>query len=180
MDRIQCTCGKCHIVIARTRVKDRVHEDIDYKDKPMKGGGFITSGNKIVLVQTGNLTWGLPKGSAEDSDPSIAHTAQREIQEETGLEIPIDHTRPDISSSINDNFKYVLKGKNHYYKVEIPDLTPDMLSKNVATAEDDVTGIALIDFNCFSALKCFNYDMRKLFSQYFQTQLPGGRGFVPK
>ena len=180
MKRLQCSCGTCHIVVATNPIRNREHDDTDFKEKPMKGGGFITSKNKILLVQTGNLTWGLPKGSREDTDQTITHTAKREIEEETGLVLDIDHTQPNISNKLNDAFKYVTKGKNHYYKVEIPDLNPSMLREDVSSGIDDVTGIALIHFNCFSSLKCFNYDMRKIFSQYFRIQLPGGRGFVPK
>lgn len=50
---------------------------------------FSSDKKQVLLIQRGNEPfknhWAFPGGFFDMSDPDIAHTAQRELQEETGL-----------------------------------------------------------------------------------------------
>ena len=73
------------------------------------GSGFIllTSDFKVLIVQDAKTKkWGFPKGHREESDTSDLITAQRELEEETGI-------HPD-SYKIHDQVFRITRGSSSY------------------------------------------------------------------
>src|SRR5689334_13024051 len=57
-------------------------------------GVIVTDGERILLGHaTGSPRWDIPKGVAEPGE-ALAAAAQRELQEETSLEVPLSELRP--------------------------------------------------------------------------------------
>ncbi len=73
------------------------------------GAGFIlfTPDFRVLLVQDAKTKkWGFPKGHRDESDESDIITAQREVQEETGI--------PPASYTIYDHPFRVIRGSSSY------------------------------------------------------------------
>lgn len=54
----------------------------------LSAGGLVLEEGYILLVRNRNGYWGLPKGHCESGE-TLAETAAREVQEETGLTIEV-------------------------------------------------------------------------------------------
>ena len=63
-----------------------------------------------VVAPSGERRWVLPKGLAEDREP-LAETAQREVREETGLEIEVGDPVGDVE------YWFSLRGVRHHKRV---------------------------------------------------------------
>jgi 8-oxo-dGTP pyrophosphatase MutT (NUDIX family) len=85
------------------------------------GAGFIifTPDFRVLLVQDAKTKkWGFPKGHREESDESDIITAQREVQEETGI-TPASYTIYDhpfrvIRGSASYIFRYAVMNTTEY------------------------------------------------------------------
>lgn len=67
---------------------------------------FATWGGRrwLLLVERGDgLGWALPGGKVERHDESVAHAAQRELVEETGLRLPLHAFDPLPSLHVPDD-----------------------------------------------------------------------------
>lgn len=85
------------------------------------GAGFIlmTPDFRVLLVQDAkSKKWGFPKGHREESDASDIETAQREVQEETGI-APTSYTIYEhpfrvIRGSASYIFRYAIMNGTEY------------------------------------------------------------------
>lgn len=87
-------------------------------------GGVVTDDlGRVALIRTssrqGATVWGLPKGHPEPGEAALA-AAQREVEEETGLEVMVLHSTPAAE------IDYWFVGKDgervhkrvHFYRME--------------------------------------------------------------
>ena len=85
------------------------------------GAGFIlmTPDFRVLLVQDAkSKKWGFPKGHREETDASDIETAQREVQEETGI-APTSYTIYEhpfrvIRGSASYIFRYAIMNSTEY------------------------------------------------------------------
>jgi ADP-ribose pyrophosphatase YjhB (NUDIX family) len=84
-----------------------------YKNKDIRCGGIIINNNldSIIIVLNresklkGEHKWGLPKGHIKYGE-NFSQCAQREIEEETGLNLQINERHPRIK--INDTYYFII------------------------------------------------------------------------
>ena len=133
MKIIKCKKGCCILQVSNTPIS---------KDKPLinpfekrKAGVFVYCGNKILLTQSYNNYWGIPKGQMEQYDGVVRNCAQRELKEETGLNI-----------NLSDEHLYKILFDNCYiYKIKVYNM--DIVNLNNLDNLDS-TGIGWVNFEC--------------------------------
>ena len=74
--------------------------DRRYSTKQIVSAGGVVyrhgaQGLEVLLLQTPNGVWGLPKGTP-DGGETLDQTARREVREETGLEVQLEEKIGDI------------------------------------------------------------------------------------
>lgn len=113
------------------------------KRRKQKAGIFFynTLQDKVLLVKSRGLKWGIPKGTREDSDLTIQHCACREVLEETGI---------SIDENELNNLKYYKCDKAFYYFLEIQKEIDISLQQDVA--ENDANGIGWFRVDCLIEL----------------------------
>lgn len=86
IEKTYCMNECCHLV----RSKKIVFEPLEYlqdKKKRTKSGVFIIDAqNRVLLSQSYNSHWGLPKGTCEINESNV-DTSIRETKEETGIDL---------------------------------------------------------------------------------------------
>lgn len=122
-----------------------------------RAGAFITdrSTQSVLLVQSYNNRWGVPKGHVEQGE-TLPETARRELKEETGILLPLDVFNSSFSRKV---------GKTLYYMIEMK--RNDDYVPNIADLEEDITGLCWIHYSCLCTFiaegkMVLNSDSRKL------------------
>ncbi|MFT5194535.1 MAG: 8-oxo-dGTP pyrophosphatase MutT (NUDIX family) [Cellvibrionaceae bacterium] len=123
-------------------------------------GAYVTDDEGRILLQKRSATeelWGLP-GGAMDLGESAEETAIREMREETGLEIEIDHlvgiytkyihsySNGDVVQPIYHSFKGTIVGGELYIdhketfdlKFFAPDEMPNLFNQQMKDAMEDI------------------------------------------
>jgi len=106
----------------------------------LKAGIFLydPKTSKVLLVQSRGHLWGLPKGTLNTGEDFL-ECAIREVQEETGLIIPLSNLDRYIS----------IKGKARYYYVETDECK---VSVQTEDKNNDANGIGWINIDCLKEL----------------------------
>lgn len=140
--------------IKKPDIVDQVWPKRMYKGR---AGAIIhdSNSNSILLVQSYNNRWGFPKGHREDNETPI-QTAQREVEEETGLRLPTELFESAKSRRISHSI---------YYQIEMN--RNDFFEPDIDSLEDDITGIGWFHIDCLknyerSGRMKLNYDTRKI------------------
>ena len=130
---IFCEKGCCKLkILPKNKIKkQREH----YPFEKRKAGVFICSGEKVLLVQSYNNFWGIPKGQVEQYDDNIRVCAERELLEETGLSFTLK----------DNNLWKILLDYCYIYKIFIEN-TDDVNLENLQNL--DSTGIGWIKVDC--------------------------------
>ena len=139
---------KCCAIVTTTRYLSR--QNYHQKNK-IRAGALIydSETERILLIQSRRMKWGLPKGSYEDCDgtieidgrskPNLRATALREVREETGIIIP---------PALLDDSSVCRVYRCLYYYVELP-VDKVTLSDS---AMNDSTGMMWIRPHCLVQL----------------------------
>lgn len=93
--------------------------DREYPKHPMVGvGAVIKRKNSILLIKRGKEpgkgNWSIPGGLVELGE-TVTEAVKREVKEETGLEVEIDHLLDVVTSIIKDDNRKV---KYHYVLID--------------------------------------------------------------
>lgn len=156
-----CPNGCCAITTTNRPLRRQYY----YTKNRTKAGALIydPQTERILLIQSRHLKWGLPKGSAEEKDETIHATALREVQEETGITIPQELI---MSAPLHRVFRC------SYYYIKLP-LQPVKL---LETADNDSTGMTWIRPECLTQLvrngtMDVNAHFRKIFHDIFKVTI---------
>lgn len=111
---------------------------------------------KLLLIQSYNKLWGLPKGHVEENE-TTQDCAIRETYEETGIQIDKSHLLKTFSIYNGDGIYYVVDGTH--------------LEFNTKTIQDtpEITGIGWI---CLKCLKHFMNTNKISINCHLRTLLP--------
>lgn len=140
MDNIMCKKGCCLLqIFPKIMVKKRPQFPFEKR----KAGVLVCCDNKVLLTQSYNNYWGIPKGCMEPYDHSTIECAIRELREETGLKI-----------TLNDKNLYKLQTNCFIYKFHLK-------NKNMVKVEKlpylDSTGIGWVNLDC-----AFDFNLNSL------------------
>lgn len=146
MDTVLCKKRCCSLKIL-SKVKGEKCEQ-HYPFEKRKAGVFVCCGNKVLLTQSYNNCWGIPKGQMEPFDQTTKMCAERELKEETGLIVVL-----------NDNDLYRIILDNCYiYKISVENVN----IIDIQNLENlDSTGIGWVDIECASDFN-LNFLTRKI------------------
>lgn len=91
----------------------------EYPKHPMVGiGAVIKQGNSFLLIKRGKEpgkgSWSIPGGLVELGE-TVTEAVKREVKEETGLEVEIDHLLDVVTNIIRDERGRV---KYHYVLID--------------------------------------------------------------
>jgi 8-oxo-dGTP pyrophosphatase MutT (NUDIX family) len=130
---IKCKKGCCTLKISNIPVLK--NKSVVNPFEKRKAGVFMYCGDKILLTQSYNTYWGIPKGQMEQYDFTTKNCAERELKEETGLSI-----------NLMDEHLYKILFDNCYiYKIKVD----NMSIVNLNNLDNlDSTGIGWINFSC--------------------------------
>ena len=64
-------------------------------------GCIIIEDKKVLLIKQTNGIWGFPKGHVEKNETEL-QTAEREVKEETNIDVKIDETKRYTMNYITD------------------------------------------------------------------------------
>lgn len=133
MDTLSCAKGCCLLKIF-PKIKEASYSQT-YPFEKRKAGVFIYCDNKVLLTQSYNNYWGIPKGQMEPHEDSVKSCAERELKEETGIVIVLHD---------NDLYRIILDNC-YIFKVKVDNM--DILDLN-KLPDLDSTGIGWVDFEC--------------------------------
>lgn len=88
IDNMTCKSGCCSLKIYKRAVKEPKEYLLDKRKKIRSGVILIDSQDKILISQSYNKSWGVPKGAVEEE--SLIEAMVRETVEETGIQIDPD------------------------------------------------------------------------------------------
>lgn len=132
----KCKKGCCSLYSSfkhkpQMKLENKPHNPFEKR----KAGVFVCCENKVLLTQSYNNCWGIPKGQMELFDSSTKECAERELKEETGLVV-----------NLCDNDLYKIMLDNCYvYKINIEN-TGIVDLENLVNL--DSTGIGWVNFEC--------------------------------
>lgn len=150
---LTCKKGCCTL---KTLYKTKHGRDgIFHPFEKRKAGVFVYYENKILLSQSYNSCWGIPKGQMELTDAGTKECAVRELEEETGLRITLQDS--DLYRIILDNC-YIYR-----YNAE----NMDIINQDNLIHLDS-TGIGWVDFECAFDFE-INYLTKKLLLGTYTT-----------
>jgi|APFre7841882630_1041343.scaffolds.fasta_scaffold29338_3 8-oxo-dGTP pyrophosphatase MutT (NUDIX family) len=131
-----CKKGCCKLYV---KIKEQTFQPIFYSpfDK-LKAGVVVLYEDKILLTQSYNNKWGIPKGKKEQYDLTMENCAYRELYEETGLNL-----------SIESHLLWKVIMGCYIYKIVIDNI-PKFQKRY---SELDCTGIGWIKVGCCVDLK---------------------------
>ncbi len=133
MDILLCKKGCCQLKILPKQTS--ANRGSLHPFEKRKAGVFVCCGNKVLLTQSHNNYWGIPKGQMEVFDSNTRICAERELHEETGLKIHLNDS---------DLYRIIL---NNCYVYRIYVSTTDVVNmENLVNL--DSTGIGWVDLNC--------------------------------
>jgi hypothetical protein len=153
MDTIVCKKGCCSLkVLTKISINEEGYQP-PYPFEKRKAGVYVYCGNKILLTQSYNKCWGIPKGQMEVLDQNTKICAERELKEETGLCI-----------RLNDQDLYRIVLDNYYiYRVQIQNM--DMVDVG-DLANLDSTGIGWVNIECAFDFN-LNYLTKKILTDVY-------------
>ena len=150
MNTVICKKGCCSLKVL-TKEEGGSYKP-PYPFEKRKAGVYVYCGNKILLTQSYNKHWGIPKGQMEMSDESTKTCAERELKEETGMSICLsDH---DLYRIVLDNY--------YIYRVQIENM--DMAFEDLANL--DSTGIGWVNIECAFDFN-LNYLTKKILTDVY-------------
>ncbi len=104
---------KVHSIFISSRQKQELIDYLKSKFKVIKAaGGIVEKDGKLLLIYR-KKKWDLPKGKL-DKGENIEDCAVREVEEETGVKVKIDHKLEAVWHTYISNKKYILK-KTYWY-----------------------------------------------------------------
>ncbi|MEM7297942.1 MAG: NUDIX hydrolase [Bacteroidota bacterium] len=110
---------RVHSIFISSRDKRSLIDYLKSKFKVIEAaGGVVEKEGKILLIYRRKV-WDLPKGKL-DKGETIKECAVREIKEETGVKVKIDHKIDAVWHTYIIRKKYVLK-KTHWYAMHCLD-----------------------------------------------------------
>ncbi|CCV01879.1 hydrolase, NUDIX family [Invertebrate iridescent virus 22] len=133
METIICKKGCCSLQIFPKTKPENISQHYPFEKR--KAGVLVCNGNEVLLTQSYNNCWGIPKGQMELYDQSTKICAERELKEETGLDITLNEK--DLYKILLDNcyvYKINLENKNLVKLENLPQL--------------DSTGIGWVNIEC--------------------------------
>jgi 8-oxo-dGTP pyrophosphatase MutT (NUDIX family) len=137
---VQMRCQKkCCVLTTMYKTKrfiDQVHPPYPFEKR--KAGVLVKCGDKVLLVQSYNKSWGIPKGRVEISDKNLVDCAKRELLEETGIEIALKDS--DLHKIVLDNC-YIFEVFVESCDIVNPEHLPRL----------DSTGIGWVHRDCLTA-----------------------------
>lgn len=151
MEIIKCKCEfGC---LLKRQFKKEIFEFDNSRELYADGAGIIVidSKNRILLTQSYNCRWGIPKGKVE-KDETIINCAQRELFEETGFNVEIS----------NNNLMYVFENLyNSSKKISLFARKFSFIGKTKSKKFEDledaeITGIGWMNISCLKN----NFDLK--------------------
>jgi 8-oxo-dGTP pyrophosphatase MutT (NUDIX family) len=151
MDKnIKCKKGCCVLKFTSTLREFKKENALTYKERKSKrksaGIAVITENRRLLLTQSYNNLWGVPKGKKEINE-TLLECALREVVEESGIKIS--------SRNICDEFTFVpsydKKLTIHIFKYlmsEMEYITFEMKNININDLHEDSTGFGWIKIDC--------------------------------
>jgi len=133
MDILLCKKGCCQLKILPKQ--HAVNSGTSHPFEKRKAGVFVCCGNKVLLTQSHNNCWGIPKGNMEPFDVNTKACAERELREETGL----------ILSLYDSDLYRILLNNCYIYRKYVENMDVVNL-ENLANL--DSTGIGWVDLGC--------------------------------
>src|SRR5574344_459000 len=128
-----CKKGCCSLKILLKNKTENSGQPYPFEKR--KAGVFVCCGNKVLLTQSYNNYWGIPKGQMEPFDSSTKECAERELKEETGVIVKLHDS--DLYKIILDNC--------YVYKINIKNM--DLIDlENLENL--DSTGIGWANLDC--------------------------------
>lgn len=82
------------------------------------GGGIVEKEDKLLLIYR-KKRWDIPKGKLDEGE-TIEECAEREVCEETGVNVKIKNKVVEVWHTYISNKKYILK-KTHWYSMDCLD-----------------------------------------------------------
>jgi hypothetical protein len=146
MENITCIKGCCNLKICKKN--QSADSATQHPFEKRKAGIFVWHQGKILVTQSHNSCWGIPKGSMEPYDDNPKSCAERELFEETGLNVTLKDS---------ELFK-ILLGNCFVYKISIDNMDKVNL-ENLPNL--DSTGLGWIYPGCAYDLN-LNFLTRKL------------------
>ena len=119
-----------------TKCRQNIHTSFETKKGKKKAGIFVhdPDNKRILIIQSRNNLWGVPKGTLEPNEEYI-DCALRELKEETSIQ---------LNSSDLLRMKRIRNNSVYYYV----NINYTRVKINVDDIEDDVTGICWIRIDC--------------------------------
>lgn len=152
METLVCKKGCCSLRTQRKQKPENCGQPYPFEKR--KAGVFVYCGNMVLLTQSYNNCWGIPKGQMESFDSDTKVCAERELKEETGLTIQLNDS--DLYRIILDNC--------YVYKIYVE----NMNIINLDNLENlDSTGIGWVDLECAFDFN-LNFLTRKILMGYTQ------------
>ncbi|MEO9873113.1 NUDIX hydrolase [Ekhidna sp.] len=107
---------KVHSIFISSREKRSLINYLKGKFKVIEaGGGIVAKEGKLLMIYRRKV-WDIPKGKL-DKGENIEECAIREVEEETGVKVKIDHKIDAVWHTYVTKKKYVLK-KTHWYAMQ--------------------------------------------------------------
>ncbi len=104
---------RVHSIFISSREKRALIDYLKSKFKVVQAaGGVVEKAGKLLLIYR-KKRWDLPKGKLDEKE-SIKDCAVREVEEETGVKVKIDHKIEAVWHTYTANRKYILK-KTHWF-----------------------------------------------------------------
>lgn len=142
---IRCSNNCCKLFTTDTVIKESEEYVLDTKKHTKSGILLIDSKNRILLSQSYNTFWGIPKGTQEPGE-TVIEAAIRETKEETGI---------SLQKSIFENSKTrILIIKKNFYHIFIVKLNTEGIStvSDPSKLLSESTGCGWININCLKDL----------------------------
>lgn len=155
MNTVTCLKGCCSLKTLTKTDKKEEDRKTPYPFEKRKAGVYVCCNDKVLLTQSYNKCWGIPKGQMELSDDTPKICAERELMEETGLRINLEDK--DLYRIILDNC--------YIYKINVERM--DVVDVN-NLAELDSTGIGWVSTECAFDLN-LNFLTKKILTNVFYT-----------
>lgn len=138
-------CYKC------SEVGCIINEQLCKKHKLKRCGALIIDKDlNLLLVQNHSGIWSLPKGHQKHKNEPYHICAMREVYEETGLKLKIQH-----------KFKHIIVGDIVYYLIQLDDYFKKFLK---IRDKKEVKKIEWVYMKHISSLENVNYSLRKISS----------------